>query len=121
MKYGAEGLLSREDLFQYFLFLRQIPSLDTCAYQSRSDCSDNVYIRNVSRVRTLLNSMVDEICWDERLSPYSHNPHFLHFITHFTNNMPICSVGGELSDVLFNPKYAGHVYKTTMALDNLGI
>ena len=28
--------------------------------------------------------------------------------------------GGDLSDVLFNPKYTGHVYKITVALDNLG-
>ena len=120
MKYGAEGLLSREDLFQYLHFLRQSPSWDNCAYQSRSDCSDNVFMENVSRVRTLLNSVVDEIWWEERLSPYNHNPHFPYFVTHFTDSMPICSVGGELSDVLFNPKYAGHVYKVTVAVDNLG-
>ena len=56
----------------------------------------------------------------ERLSPYNHNPHFPYFVTHFTDSMPICSVGGELSDVLFNPKYAGHIYKVTVAVDNLG-
>ena len=32
----------------------------------------------------------------------------------------ICSVGGDLSDVRFNPKYAGHIYKITVAADNLG-
>ena len=51
---------------------------------------------------------------------WKHNPHVPYFVTHFTNNMPICSVGGKLSDVLFNPKYAGHVYKITVAVDNLG-
>ena len=61
MKYGAEGLLFREDLFQYLYFLRQSPSWDSCAYQSRSDCSENVFMENVSRVGTLLNSVVDEI------------------------------------------------------------
>ena len=73
MKYRAEGLLSREDLFQYFYFLQQSPSWDNCAYQSRSDCSDDVYMQNFSRVRTLLNSVVDEIWWDERLSPYNRH------------------------------------------------
>ena len=34
--------------------------------------------------------------------------------------MPICAVGGTLLDVLFNPKYASHVYKMTVAVDNLG-
>ena len=120
MKYGAEGLLSHEDLFQYLYFLRQSPIWDNCAYQSCSDCSDDMYMRNASRVRTLLNSVVDEIWWEERLSPYNHNPHFPYFVTHFTDGMPICSVGGDLSDVLFNPKYTGHVYKITVAVDNLG-
>ena len=114
MKYGVEGLLSCEDLFQYLYFLRQSRSWDNCAYQSRSDCSDDLYMRNVSPVQTLVNSVVDEIWWEERLSPYNHNPHFPYFVAHFTNNMPMCS------DVLFNPKYAGHVYKITVAVDNLG-
>ena len=69
MKYGAEGLLSRDDLLQYLYFLRQSPSWDSCAFQSRSDCSDIVFMENVSRVRTLLKldletelgvSLVDE-------------------------------------------------------------
>ena len=64
--------------------------------------------------------MVDETWWEERLSPYNHNPHFPYFVTHFTDGMPICSVARDLSDVLFNPKYAGHVYKITVAVDNLG-
>ena len=109
MKYGVEGLLSREDLFQCLYFLRQSPGWDNCAYQSRSDCWDNVYMQNVSRVRTFLNSLVDEIWWEERLSLYDHNPHFPYFVTHFTDSMPICPVGGDLSHVLFNPKYASHV------------
>ena len=87
---------------------------------SRSGCSNDVYMRNVSLVRALLDSVVDKIWWDERLSPYNHNPHSPSFVTHFTDSTPICSVGGDLSDVLFNPKYAGHVYKTTVGVDNLG-
>ena len=120
MKYGAEGLLFLQKFFQYLYFLRQCPNWDNCAYQSCSDCSDDVYMRNVSRLRTLLNFAVDEIWWEERLSVYNHHPHFPYFVTHFTDSMPICSVGGDLSDVRFNPKYAGHVYKITVAVDNLG-
>ena len=120
MKYGVEGLLSREDLFQYLFFLRQSPTWDNYAYMSRSDYLDDVYMRNASVVRTLLNSVVDEIWWDERLSPYNHNPHLPYFVTHFTDSMPICLVGGDLLDVLFNSRYVAHVYKITMAVDNLG-
>ena len=113
MKYGAEGFLSREDLFQYLYFLGQSPSWDNCAYQSRFDCSDDVYMRNVSCVQTFLNSVVDEIWWEERLAPYNQNPHFPYFVTHFTGSMAICPM-----HALF--KYASHVYKVTVAVDNLG-
>ena len=34
--------------------------------------------------------------------------------------MPISSIGRALSDILFNPKYAGCVWKITVAVDNLG-
>ena len=38
--------------------------------------------------------------------------------TFATISMPICSVGWYLSDVLFNPKYANHVYRATLVVDN---
>ena len=47
MKYGAEGLCSWEDLFKYLFFVRQSPSWDNYAYTSHSNCSDDVYMRNV--------------------------------------------------------------------------
>ena len=86
----------------------------------RLDYLDGVYMGNIAHVPTLLNALVDDIWSDERLSPDNLSPHFPYFVTHFTNSMPICSVGGFLSGVLFNPKYAHHVYQITVALDNLG-
>ena len=50
-------------------------------------------------------------------SPPPHSPYF---VTHFTDAMPISSIGGALSDILFNPKYAGCVWKITVAVDHLG-
>ena len=60
------------------------------------------------------------VWWEERPSHYNHNPHFPYFVTHFTDSMPTCSVGGDLSHVLFNPKYVGHIYEIIVAVDNLG-
>ena len=72
---------------------------------SCSDCSDDIFVRNVARVREYLNAVIDEIWWSDRLSPYNHNAHFPYFVvTHYTDSMPICTVGGTLSDVLFNPQ-----------------
>ena len=47
-------------------------------------------------------------------------PHLPYLVTHFTDAMPISSIGGALSDILFNPKYAGCVWKITVAMDHLG-
>ena len=71
-------------------------------------------------VRSYLNGVVAEIRWAERLSEWNHVPHFPYFVTHYVDSMPIASIGGILCDVLFNPKYAGCVYKVTVAIDSLG-
>ena len=52
----------------------------------------------------------------ERLDPFNHCPYFPFFMTHFTDSMPISSIGGIWSADLWNPKYALHVYKVTVAL-----
>ena len=72
------------------------------------------------RVRSYLNGVVAEIRWAERLSEWNHVPHFPYFVTHYVDSMPIASIGGTRCDVLFNPKYAGCVYKVTVAIDSLG-
>ena len=41
-------------------------------------------------------------------------------MTHFTGSIPISSVGCMWSADLWNPKYAPHVYKVTVAVDILG-
>ena len=68
----------------------------------------------------LVKLAVDEVHWSDRLNRFNHNPHFPYLVTHFTNAMPISSIGGALSDILFNPKYAGCVWKITVAVDHLG-
>ena len=72
------------------------------------------------RVRSYLNGVVAEIRWAERLSEWNHVPHFPYFLTHYVDSMPIASIGGILCDVLLTPKYAGCVYKFTVAIDSLG-
>ena len=50
------------------------------------------------------------LSWGYGLSEWNHVPHFLYFVTHYVDSMPIASIGGILCDVLFNPKYVGCVY-----------
>uniref|UniRef100_A0A7S4FW01 Uncharacterized protein n=1 Tax=Eutreptiella gymnastica TaxID=73025 RepID=A0A7S4FW01_9EUGL len=41
-------------------------------------------------------------------------------MTHFTDSMPIISIGGMWFVDLWNPKYAAHIFKVTVAVDMLG-
>ena len=64
--------------------------------------------------------VVDEVQWSDRLNHYNHRPHLPYLVTHFTHPMPISLIGGAPLDVLFNSKYAGHIWKLTVAVDHSG-
>ena len=66
------------------------------------------------------NHVVQEIRWVDKLNPRNYCPHFPFFMTHFTDSMPIASISGVWSVDLWNPKYALHVFKVTVAVDMLG-
>ena len=72
------------------------------------------------KARSFLNKVVSEIKWSQRLDEFNHSPHFPFVATHFTDAMPFASIGGALSDVLFNPKYAGNIYKVMVAVNFFG-
>ena len=118
MKYGDPEFLTRDELFYYFLWQKQHPGGEFAAWAI--DVSRHTFDRIIAKVREYLVSAVDEIRWDDRLCLFNHCPHFPYFVTHFTDSFPIASIGGVYSDVLFNPKYAGCVYKVTLAVDHLG-
>lgn len=58
--------------------------------------------------------------FEERLNPYNHSPLFPYLTTLLGDTFPVGSVGGQLGDVLFQPKYAGQVYKLLLLTDQLG-
>ena len=82
--------------------------------------SEDAWWASVHCVRSHLNGVIAEIRWPKRLSEWDHVPHFPYFVPHSVDSMPIASIGGILCDVLFNTKYAGCVYKVTVAMDSLG-
>ena len=83
-------------------------------------CSEAAWRQSVARVCEYLHRVVQEIRRADRLNPFNHCPHFPFFITHFTDSMPMSSIGGIWSANLWNPKYASHVYKVMVAVDMLG-
>ena len=83
-------------------------------------CSEAAWRQRIACVREYLNHVVQEICWADRLNPFNHCPHFPFFMTHFTDSMPISSIGGIWSADLWNSKYALHVYKVIFAIDMSG-
>ena len=118
MKYGHPELLDR--CFVFF-WMRHTPPAKSGAYMSCTEgCSEVAWWQSVGRVCEYLNHVVQEIRWADRLNPFNHCPHFPLLVTHFTDSMPIRSIGGIWSADPWNPKYAAHVYKVTVAVDMLG-
>ena len=104
----------------FFFWIKHTPPVESGAFMSCTEgCSEVAWRRSVARVCKYLNHVVQEIRWAERLNPFNHCPHFPFFMT-LTDSMPISSIGGIWSADLWNPKYASHVYKVTVAVDMLG-
>ena len=70
--------------------------------------------------RKYFHHVVQDIRWADKLNPFNHCPHFPFFMTHFSDSMPITSIGGICSVDLWNSKHASHVYKVTDAVDMSG-
>ena len=57
-------------------------------------------------VREYLNHVVQEILMGRPVDSFQPLPHFQFFMAHFTDSMPISSIGGIWSVDLWNPRYA---------------
>ena len=90
------------------------------AMSGTKGCSEAAWRQTVACVREYLNHLVQEIPRADRLNPFNHCPHFPFFMTHFTDPMPISSIGGIWSADLWNSKHASHFFKVTVAVDMLG-
>ena len=121
LKYGHPDLLDRVYMFRFFFWMKNTPPSGSGVVMSRSkDCSEIAWRQSVARVRDFLNRVVQEIRWSDRLNRFNHCPHFPYFTTHFTDSMPISSIGGMWFVDLWNPKDAAHIFKVTVAVDMLG-
>ena len=74
-------------------------------------CLEAAWHQSIACVCEFLNHVVQEIRCADRLNLFDHCPHFPFFMTHFTDSMPIGSIGGKWSDDVWNSKYVLHVYK----------
>ena len=83
-------------------------------------CLEAAWRQSVARVRDYLNHVVQEIRWADKLNPFNHCPHFPFFMTHFTDSMPISSIGDTWSTDPWNSKYASRVSNLTVAVGMLG-
>ena len=124
VKYGSEGVISREDIFRFYFAAKNCPKHNSAVFSSQSNvgaqCSDAQFWASVKKVREYFGQVMDEIRWDRTLAPFNHCPHFPYFVTHFTDAMPISCMGGALSDCLWNPKKARCIWKVTVAIYFLG-
>ena len=99
-KIWVDALLMREKMFIFFFKLKHATARDVTAYMSQSAASFCVVDATMKTVCEYLNMVVDEVRWSNRLNYYNHSPHFPYLVTHFTDPMPISSIGGALSDVV---------------------
>ena len=107
--------------FDFSFRMKHTPSVESGAFMSRTGgCSEVAWRQSVARVCEYLEHVVQEIRWADRSDPFNHCPHFPFFMTHFTDSMPISSIGEIWSADLWNPKYASHAYKVTVVVDMLG-
>ena len=70
-----------------------------------------------------LAKVINEIFWEDRLSPYNHTPHFPFWFTGIVDTFPLHVLqphNSTLRRALFNPKYGGCVYKGQLGINFLG-
>ena len=89
IKYGYPQLLDLGALFCFFFFF-----LDETHPTRRNRCFMSGTKGCSEAAREYLNHVVQEICYVDKLNPFHHCPHFPFFMTHFTDSMPISSIGG---------------------------
>ena len=106
MKYGHPELLGRESLFRFFFWMKHTPLAESGVVMSRTEgCSEVAWRQSVARFANTRTMLFKRLYGADRLKPFHHCPHFLFFMTHFADSMPINSIGGIWSADLWNPIY----------------
>lgn len=70
-----------------------------------------------------LSTTMNEIHWEDRLSPFNHGEYFPAFVTGMVDTFPVYvsqPEDGLLARSLYNPKYGGCIYKFQLGCDFLG-
>lgn len=70
-----------------------------------------------------LGENMNEIYWNNRLSPYNHVPHFPFFVTGCVDTYPVRVLQPQNSFLrrsLYNPKYGATVVKVESVVDFMG-
>ena len=118
MKYGGYGpLKERAALYNMLYLLKQSPSYRAVV---TTDTRPQIWWDQVWSSLEFFNEVVDEIHWEKRLSKWNHCPLYPYLATAIGDTYPLCSYGGELSDVLYQPKYEEEVFKILLMNDFLG-
>ena len=88
------------------------------------DITNNQFHNHVKPDLHYLCEKMNEIHWEDRLSPWNHAYHFPSAVTFMVDTFPVRVSEPEdsaLGQVLFNPKYGSCVYKFQCAVTFLGV
>ena len=102
---------SHKLLYQAYCYLHMYPN--RC--QSKSSLGSSRWKLNYDVIPAIryLAQVMNEIHWEDRLSPYNHTPHFPLWFVGAVDTFPLrvlTPVSSRLRKALFNPKY-GQVIK----------
>lgn len=86
-------------------------------------CSKSTIHTKIKPLLHHLASVLTEIHWEDRLSPYNHAPDFPVLFTGIVDTQPIYVAQPKnttLRTALYNPKYGDTVYKVMQIIDFMG-
>ena len=105
-------------MYNMLYVLKQAPPYKLTGLQD--NVSDETWWSRTWKRLEFFNDIVDEIHWANRLHRWNHSPLHPYLTTAIGDTFPLGANGGQLSDVLYQPKYEENVFKVLLMTDFLG-
>lgn len=108
-------------LYQIYKYIHKYPRRTQC-HEDLGVGRTQVQCRLFPQMEWLANNM-DEIHWEDRLSPWNHSPDFPYFVTGIFDTLPVYIQTPQdpvRYRLFYNGKYGAHVYKLLLGIDFLG-
>ena len=102
------NIQSIQSMFNPLYLLKQAPPFRNAGVVDGS--TDKNWWNRMWLTLEFFNEVIDELHWDERLNEWNHSPLHPYLVTAIGDTYPLESHGGQLKDVLYQPKYEEDVF-----------